>query len=59
MITVRKRRLHEGRTDREYWANADPAERLKAVQVINRLAEPHYAEQAFPRIYRVTRKAKR
>jgi len=58
MITVRKRGLHEDRNDREYWANASPQERLKAVQVINKLEEPKYAEQAFPRIHRITRKAK-
>jgi hypothetical protein len=59
MITVRKRKLHDDRADREYWAKASHKERLHAVQVINRLEDPTYAEQAFPRIHRITRRAER
>lgn len=57
MAHIVKRRLREEKSVE--WELSTPAERLEAVETINRLKEPHYAEQAFPRVYRIARKAKR
>ena len=59
MIHVRKRKLREDGSERSFWKKASPQERLEAVETINGLNKAHYAEQAFPRIHRVTRKTKR
>lgn len=59
MKNVRKRSLREERSDRAYWAKATRLQRVKAVEIINRLDESEYAEQTFPRVHRVTRKARR
>jgi hypothetical protein len=55
---VRKSSLREERGDRAYWAKATRLQRIKAVEIINRLDESEYAEQTFPRVHRVTRKAR-
>ena len=55
---VRIRKLREKRTDAAYWKQSTPEQRLKAVEIINCLAEDRYAQQAFPRVYRITRKPK-
>ena len=59
MVSVKKRKLREGALEESAWLKATPAERLEAVEVINRLREPEYAQQAFPRVYKITRKARR
>lgn len=58
MIAVRKRKLKDSGENWNRWAQNSHNERLRQVKVINRLSEPEYAEQTFPRIYRVTRKEK-
>ena len=58
MKTFVKRKLRQAASERLRWKNATPQERIEAVEIINRLAEPEYAKQAFPRVYRVTRKAR-
>ena len=58
MSTVVKRSLRDPVGDPNRWAEVSPQERLKAVEVINRLGEPEYAKQAFPRIHRITRKSR-
>jgi hypothetical protein len=58
MKTVVKRRLRETGGERLRWRSATPLERVEAVEVINRLGDPEYAKQAFPRIHRITRKAR-
>ena len=55
---VKKRRLHDPKDSAVYWKQATVIQRLEAVEEINRLREKEYAEQAFPRVYRVTRKAR-
>ena len=59
MTEVRKRKLRESGESWKHWLHASPEERLKAVETINRLSEADYAKQAFPGVYRVTRKEKR
>ena len=59
METVaKKRRLRDQKSSTKFWSEATVSERLEAVETINRLKEPEYAEQAFPRIHRITRKAR-
>ncbi len=54
-----KRRLHEPDRRTEYWAGQAPGERLKAVEVIRQSTSgPNDPQSAFPRFYRVTRKAR-
>jgi hypothetical protein len=55
---VKKRGLHEPKGSTAYWRKATVYQRLEAVDEINRLGERKYAEQAFPRIHRITRKAR-
>ena len=55
--TITKRQLRDKNRGTSIWAEATAEERLKAVETINRLGEPGYAEQTFPRIYRIIRKA--
>lgn len=57
--TVRKRKLRSEKGASTFWKQAIPAERLAAVDTINRLKESEYAEQAFPRVHRVIRSARR
>ena len=57
---ITKRRLHEPHRRTEFWATQTPAARLEAVEMIRRRTfEPDDPQQAFPRVYRVTRKAPR
>ena len=58
MVEISKRRLGEESSTRYAWMKAKPEDRIRAVQAINRLYEPEFAEQTFPSIYRVTRKKK-
>jgi hypothetical protein len=58
MKTVVKRGLREPGGERLRWVSATPLERVEAVEVINRLGDPDYAKQAFPRIHRITRKTR-
>ena len=58
MENFTKRRLQEESPSRYSWMKVEPGERIRAMQIINRLYEPEFAEQAFPRIHRVTRKKK-
>jgi hypothetical protein len=57
---VSRRRLHEERTDRAWWAARPPAERIAAIETI-RLTGPdsEHVKQAFPRVHRVIRKTGR
>lgn len=57
-IVARKRHLHEPKGGSRHWKDATVRQRLEAVETINRLGEREYAEQAFPRVYRVTRKSR-
>ena len=56
-VKVIKRKLREQK-DSTDWAKATVEERLDAVETINCLKEKKYAEQAFPRVHRVTRTAR-
>jgi hypothetical protein len=58
MKTVVKRRLRDPKGGQSHWVSATPLERVEAVEVINRLGDPEYAKQAFPRVHRITRKAR-
>jgi hypothetical protein len=58
MKAVVKRRLREPRGEQSRWLSATPLERVEAVEVINRLGDPEYVKQAFPRVHRITRKAR-
>ena len=55
---VKKRRLREAKDSAVFWKQATVVQRLEAVEKINRLEEKEYAEQAFPRVHRVTRTAR-
>ena len=58
MRTVVKRHLRDPRESEFRWVSATPLERVEAVEVINRLGDPEYAKQEFPRVHRITRKAR-
>ena len=55
---IKKRRLRDKKEPKSIWADVTVKERLEAVETINLLGEPEYVEQAFPRVYRITRKAR-
>jgi uncharacterized protein YqgV (UPF0045/DUF77 family) len=55
---IRKRRLRDEKESMNVWVEATVQERLNAVEKINLLGEKEYVEQAFPRVYRITRKAR-
>ena len=59
MVQVLKRKLHDERFAESGRAEMSPEERIDAVETINRLKERVYAEQAFPRVHRITRKTRR
>lgn len=58
MKTVVKRHFREPNGEKSRWVSATPLERVEAVEVINRLGDPEYAKQAFPRVHRITRKTR-
>jgi hypothetical protein len=52
---LRKRRLHDAdRADRRYWLEGSYLERFRAVELISNPSLAEHAQQAFPRILRVT-----
>ena len=58
MKTVVKRQLRELGGGKSRWLSATPLERVEAVEVINRLGDPEYVKQTFPRVHRIIRKAR-
>ena len=58
VAAIKKRRLRDKNKSVSVWAEVTVQERLEAVETINLLGEPEYVEQAFPRVYRITRKAR-
>jgi hypothetical protein len=59
MTQVVKRKLRQEKSSNDSRDELTPEERIDAVETINRLKESIYAEQTFPRVHRVTRKARR
>ncbi|MFP4548505.1 MAG: hypothetical protein ACLFQM_10260 [Fidelibacterota bacterium] len=57
-VKVIKRKLREQKNIID-WAKATVEERLDAVETINCLKEKKYAEQAFLRVFKITRKTHR
>lgn len=55
MVRVVKRSLRESTFKSKEWLKKSYADRLKAVEKINRASERSNVEQAFPRVYRVIR----
>ena len=59
-VRVLKRGLHESDGRLAYWMSQSASERLAAVEVIRQTATESYGlEQAFPRVFRVIKKAQR
>ena len=54
MIKVVKRKLHSSRENP--WREASLTKRLEAVEIISGIKKGKDAEQAFPRVHRITRK---
>ncbi len=57
-VKVIKRKLRDEKKAKD-WSKATVEERLDAVETINCLKEKKYAEQAFPRVFKITRKTHR
>lgn len=54
-VFLRKRHLHDGdRADRRYWLERSYLERFRAVELISNPGLAEHAQQAFPRILKVT-----
>ncbi len=56
MLHFRKRKLHDEAAKVDYWIQQPVAKRLEAIETIRATSEEIYAQQAFPRVYRITRK---
>jgi len=58
-VHFKKRHLHAGEGKIRAWLDRTPEERIDAVEFIRMTsAGSEYAEQEFPRVYRITRKVR-